>query len=153
MTFAKRLTTALPVAALVTLPVAGFAQSADNSDTETMAPDTQAGTEMQASSDFSDEQLDSFVDAAMDVAALRQDYAMRMNEAESDEARQTLVDEANTEMRSVIEEADGITVDEYIEIGEASAADEELNERIVTMLRDRMPEQPGGGTASPQGDG
>ncbi|SFP36679.1 DUF4168 domain-containing protein [Tranquillimonas alkanivorans] len=97
--------------------------------------------------DFSDEQLDAFVVAAIEVAELQQSYSGDIQQAADENERRQLIEDANEEMRQAIENADGITVEEYIAIGEASTTDEALNERITAMLRERMSEQ------MPQDDG
>lgn len=102
---------------------------------------------------YDEETLSSFVDAAMNVASLRQTYAVRMQSAESEEQRQTIAQEATEEMRTAVEDTDGISIDEYIEIGEASSENEELNQAITAMVQERMPQQQGGGQQGEQNEG
>ncbi|KUF12877.1 DUF4168 domain-containing protein [Pseudoponticoccus marisrubri] len=123
------------IAALAAAPMStAFAQEAE-------APQAEA-------IQVTDAMLSDFVDAAMKVMALRQTYEVRLQAAETQEDRQALVAQAQSDMRSAIEETDGMTVETYAQIGEAAQADEELNQRVVALIQERVPED-----AQPQGDG
>jgi hypothetical protein len=125
------------IAALAVMPMtAAVAQDAEAPQAESQA--------MQVS----DAMLEDFVDAAMKVMALRQTFETRMQAAETQEDRQALVQQAQTEMRTAIDETEGMDVETYTEIGEATQADEALNQRIIALIQERVPQ----GTQE-QGDG
>lgn len=102
-----------------------------------------------AEAQYSDSDLNSFVDAAMKVMALRQTYQARLQAAENEEDQQALVRQAQEEMKEVIVQTDGIDVPTYTAIGEAAQADDALNQRITALFQERMP----GNGAQPSDDG
>ncbi|SDI34353.1 DUF4168 domain-containing protein [Salipiger marinus] len=129
------------IAALVAAPMAPvLAQDAMPAD-----PATPAAPEAPAAN-FSDDQLTSFVDAAMSVQELRQDYMTRIDATEAPEEKQALVTEAQTEMASAVEETDGMDIATYNQIGQAAQADPQLNERIMAMVQTRQGPEDGQGT-------
>lgn len=144
----------IPAAAAIALAPLAPAMAQDSTATpeQGKTPEAQAQAPAPAKA-YSEEQLSAFVTAAMDVAELRQDYAVKMKSAEDDAARKKLVEEANADMRKAVEEADGITVEQYIEIGRASAEDKALNDRIVAMLQERLPAAQGGQAGADKQDG
>lgn len=88
------------------------------------------------------ELLDAFVLAAIDVAEVQQTYAASYESAEDDDARQGIVEEAQNAMITAVEDADGITVEEYLRINDAAQTDQELNQRIQARLQDQtQPEE------------
>lgn len=126
MRFSKTLASATAVAALAlaggaALPVA--AQSLDG------------GAEVETA-DYSDAQLQAFAETALQVADVRDDYAQQLEMTEGEAEQQELIDEGNAAMLDVVENAQGITLDEYLEIGEAAAADPELGEQIAMMINE-----------------
>lgn len=102
------------------------------------APEAPEAPEAAAPADFSDSQLEAFAQAAVDVAEIRDQYAMELNEIEDQAEQEQLVEEGNAAMLAAVEDNPDITLDEYLEIGEAAAADPELGERISTMIQDMM---------------
>lgn len=100
--------------------------------------DAPEAPEAAAPADFSDSQLEAFAQAAVDVAEIRDQYAMELNEIEDQAEQEQLVEEGNAAMLAAVEDNPDITLDEYLEIGEAAAADPELGERISTMIQHMM---------------
>lgn len=94
-----------------------------------------AGVQLAQSQSFSDDQLQSFAMAALEIQEIRTDYVAQIQEAESEEQRQQLAEEANTEMVGAVEAAPGISVEEYNAIIEASADDPELSQRINQYMQ------------------
>lgn len=88
-----------------------------------------AGVQL-AQASYSEEKLQSFASAAVQIQQIREEYTAEIQQAESEEQRQQLAEEANTEMVGAVESAPGISVEEYNEIIEASAEDQELSQRI-----------------------
>ncbi|SDE25348.1 protein of unknown function [Salipiger thiooxidans] len=128
------------IAALIAAPVAPvLAQTAPESATET-APEAapmQAAPEAPAA-DFSEAQLTSFIDAAMQVQDVQEDYAARIDGTAEPEGKQALVQEAQQEMASAVEETEGMDVQTYNQISAAAQADPELNERLLAMLQTKQ---------------
>jgi len=88
-----------------------------------------------AETQVSDEMLDSFVMAALNVSEIVDEYRTRIDAADTDSARQGLAEEAQAAMIAAVEQTDGITIEEYVTIGEAASADADLNERIVGRMQ------------------
>ena len=98
---------------------------------------TAVGHGAAAQETYSDAQLDSFTDAAMQVNEIAAEYRPQIEGAGSEEEAQTLMQEAGTEMEAAIEDADGITVDEYKQIVESARNDPQLRDRIGRILQDK----------------
>jgi len=129
MTYKTTLAATATAAALALAPMApAFAQA-----------DAPPGGEAQTA--VPDALLDSFVVAALDVSAIAQDYEAQIEAAASDDARQSLALEAQEAMVAAVEEAEGITVDEYVAISQAARVDESLNRRVMDRIAGQAPAQ------------
>lgn len=91
----------------------------------------------QAQTEFSDQQLESFVVAALAVDDLIREWNPRIQAAENEEQATELREEANAALLETITATDGITVEEYQEIGRAAQADPELAARINEIYQDK----------------
>ena len=163
MTF-RTLTTATAIAAMFALSGAP-AFAASHGMTEDDATDMQDGMNtgdevqaeggaetddgtMTAGTGFTDAQLDAFVTAALDLRAIREDYARQIAEAADEAAAEALVVEAEAEMLAAVEATDDITPEEYMAIGNAAQTDPELAERLTARFEAEMQmpgEDDGGG--------
>lgn len=85
---------------------------------------------------FSDADLTAFAEVAIEVAQIRDAYAARLAEAASDAEQQEIVAEGNAAMLTAVEESPQISLDLYLEIGEAAASDPELNDRLVMLINE-----------------
>ena len=123
----------LATAAIAALAVAGpaIAQDANNKST------TRQDETMQEQMVLTEEKLESFVDAALDVQGVTESFAPRAEAVESDADRQALAEEANTAIRGAIEETPGITIEEYVAIGQAAQQNPELAQRITMMAQEK----------------
>ncbi len=90
--------------------------------------------------EYTDEQIEAFAEAALDVAEIRDAYAADLAAVESEEEQQALVDEGNEAMIAAIEDSPSISLDEYLEIGEAAAEDPELGEQIAAVINEMSDE-------------
>jgi hypothetical protein len=124
--------TILNTAAIATLAAApltpAIAQSADTQGSEVME---------EAQIQFSDSQLESFAEAVTRVLALRQSYQARIADVTDAAEQQALVQQAQQEMVTAVEETDGITVETYNEIGLAAQENAALNDRIIALLQEQ----------------
>lgn len=93
------------------------------------------GAERVAGSEYDEETLRAFVAAAVSVGDLRADYAAQVAEAADEAAAQALIVEAQTEMMKAVEAAEAITIEEYIEIGNAAQSNPELAEWLTAEIR------------------
>lgn len=92
------------------------------------------GASAQDAQEYSGEKLDAFTVALLEVVDVRQKYNPMLQSAESEEQQQTIIEEANNEIIGVIESAEGVSVDEYMQISEAAGQDQALNARIMKRV-------------------
>ena len=117
----------------------GLAQ-ADSMNGTSMTGDATTGDTMTGdaatmqTAEFQQAELEAFARAVLAVAEVRDTYAVRFQAAEDETAQQSLLQEANTEMRGAVEETDGITVERYVAISEAALTDQVLSDRIATLI-------------------
>jgi Domain of unknown function (DUF4168) len=89
----------------------------------------------QAQPEFSDQQLESFVVAAIAVEEVIREWNPRIQAAQDDAHAAQLREQANAELMEVITQADGITLEQYQEIGRAAQADPDLATRIRNLYQ------------------
>ena len=94
--------------------------------TQTMAQAQMDGAEVVTD----DSKIDAFIVAALAVAETRQGYLAQLETATDETEQMEIVQAADAAILEVVENAPDITVDEYIAIGEAAAADPDLAARI-----------------------
>jgi hypothetical protein len=91
----------------------------------------------QAQTEFSDQQLESFVVAALAIDEVIREWNPRIQAAENEEQATQLREEANAALLETISKADGITIEEYQEIGQAAQGDPELAARINEIYQQK----------------
>jgi hypothetical protein len=84
----------------------------------------------QTPAEFTDQQLESFVVAAMAVDELIKEWNPRIQGAENAEQAAQLREEANAELVEAITRTKGITLEQYQEIGRTARDDPALAARI-----------------------
>lgn len=124
----------LPTAALVA-PLAALGITLGGGALAPAAAAEPAGIQLAQSQSFSDDQLQSFALAAIEIQEIRATYVTQIQEADSEEQRQQLSEEATEAMVQAVDETPGITVEDYNAIIEASADDPELSERINEYMQ------------------
>ncbi|WP_043527890.1 DUF4168 domain-containing protein [Litchfieldella xinjiangensis] len=82
--------------------------------------------------DFSDDQLQQFADASMEIAVISQEYTQRLQSAEEESQQQEIRMEANDKMVEVVEDS-GLEVETFNAIGHAIQQDPELMQRVQEM--------------------
>jgi hypothetical protein len=91
----------------------------------------------QAAEQFQQAKLESFVNAALAVNRLVEQWTPRIQSAQSETEATQMREQANRELVAAIEQSDGITIDEYKQISQAAQSDPQLMERI-TKIFDEM---------------
>jgi hypothetical protein len=91
----------------------------------------------QTQTEFTDQQLESFVVAALAVEELIRQWNPRIQGAESAEQAAQLREQASTELVDTINRTEGITLEEYQEIGEAAQGDPDLAARINEIYQEQ----------------
>jgi hypothetical protein len=92
------------------------------------------GAQLAAQEAYSDAKLESFVVAALAVNALIEHWGPQVEAAESDQQAEALARQAGEEMRTAVENTDGITVEDYQQIVDAAQSDPDLKGRIDGIL-------------------
>ena len=143
MSLKTRLAATTTALGLALAPLGAAPALAQTSQDQTQSGDTaQTQTQQQsstmASADVSDQKLQAFVDTALEVQTVQQDYRQQAESAANDEELRSIAEEANAEIVAVVESAEGMTMDEYIAISEAAQADQELMDRITAELQERQ---------------
>jgi hypothetical protein len=137
----RKITAALLATAMAATPTAFVMAQETSKPTAEAGADT--GTTAQAETTapqtpavpvFEDAQIEAFASAVIDVTEIRDRYAAQLQEAQSEEDQQALIEEANAKMRSAIEETDGLSFDDYMAINRAASMDQELNAKIAQRL-------------------
>jgi hypothetical protein len=90
-----------------------------------------------AQTDFDDKKLAAFIDTAIVVNKLIDDWIDRINGAASKEHADRLAEQANSEVIAAIERAPGITLDEYTRINKATQDDPDLVARMERIFRQK----------------
>jgi len=85
---------------------------------------------------FSGEQIDSFVDAYLDIIGIQEEYTAEIEGSEGSEKARELQEKANDEMVAAIED-NGLSVPEYSEIANAMDQNPELRDEISAKIRER----------------
>ena len=93
--------------------------------------ETMSGAEAGAS-DITDDELLQFVDAALEVRDVQQDYSQRIQATEQTDEAQKLREEAQDEMISVVEDS-GLSVTEYNLIAQRLQTDTALAQRLQEL--------------------
>lgn len=133
--------------ATVDTPAASVdAQTKAQTQAQTQAPTAGAGVAAETGTEtevaeFSDAELQGFVEAASEIAKIRQDFAAQIQAANDGEQVKALQEEALTEMRAAIDSVEGLDVAQYNAIGAASQSDAEVNQRLTAMMQQHMEQE------------
>tara|TARA_R110000868_G_scaffold50530_3_gene161399 strand:+ start:2904 stop:3302 length:399 start_codon:yes stop_codon:yes gene_type:complete len=107
-----------------------------------LVPLTQPVTSTQAaqgSAEFSEEKIDAFVNAAIDVAIINTAAKDAFDKAVNRQEQDSIIAAARNEMDTSIENAPGITIEEYIAISATAEANptfaEMLNQRAMAKFK------------------
>lgn len=107
---------------------------------DTPAPQTQPPAAQEQQAD--DAKLKSFAVAFIEVAKVSGSYQPQIESAATPEDQQRLRQEAGEKMVEAVNEADGITLDEYNTIIQAAQTDPELAQRINGHITEAVGGQP-----------
>jgi len=83
----------------------------------------------------SDAKIHAFLTAAMSVNKVIEEWDPRIKGAESQEAADDLIAQANAEAVAAIEATDGISPDEYSQIAQSAQSDPALSARIEEIYQ------------------
>ena len=96
----------------------------------------QAIAQQPMTSDFSQQQLEAFVDAATEVQRVQTELDVKAQEAQNPEQVAQLQQEAQEQATQAVE-GSGLSVDEYAAIAQAANQDPNLYAMIVDLMQQR----------------
>ena len=118
----------------------GAAGAQEAAPTPTQTPEAEAPAAAPQQAD--DAKLKSFAVAFIEVAKVTRSYQPQIESAATPEDQQRLRQEAGEKMVEAVNEADGITLDEYNTIIQAAQTDPELAQRINGHITEAVGGQP-----------
>lgn len=83
--------------------------------------------------DFSDEDLQKFASSYVQIQDIQQEYSDELSQMEDEQEAQELQEKYTERMVDVVRE-EGLSVEEYNQIGQAMNSDNELREKIESMV-------------------
>jgi len=86
--------------------------------------------------DVSDQQLEQFADAQVEIGSIQEDYSARLMETEDPEKARELQQEAQDEMTTAVEDA-GLDVETFNSIAMAIQSSPELQQKLSTLLENQ----------------
>jgi hypothetical protein len=84
---------------------------------------------------YSNEELKSFIIANAGLYQLQQQAFSQMQNTESDQQKQEIMETANQQMLQVLQRS-GLTADEYNAMGQTIQADVQLQDKVQTIAAD-----------------
>lgn len=126
---------ALSVLGLAAGPLAVSGAAAQDELQPPAAAEEPTTMEAPATTSFDESTLRSFVVAFLQVDEINRNYLPQMQEADTPEAQQEVQQQATQEMVVAVENAEGISVEEYNSIIETAQADPELANQINELIR------------------
>lgn len=88
---------------------------------------------------FTQEQIEAFVDAAIEVQQVQTELDAQAQQAQSPEEVTQLQQQAQADASQAVE-ANGLSVDEYTAIAQAANQDPQLYAMIVDLMQQRAPQ-------------
>jgi GTP1/Obg family GTP-binding protein len=101
-----------------------------------LAQDYQMEQQQQPTKDVTEQELEKFAKAQLQISEIQQDFAGRLQGIEDPEKAHELQVQANEEMTEAVEEV-GLDVESFNEIAMAIQNDPELQQRLTAMLQDQ----------------
>ena len=93
----------------------------------------------QAQGAYSQAKLESFVKAALHVEAILTRWSPQIKQAQGAQ-KEAIKKQVNAELQAAINQADGISLEEYGQIVQATRTDKELSTRVSEIYRDMKPQ-------------
>jgi len=88
----------------------------------------------QQTMDVSDQQLEQFADAQVEIASIQEDFSGRLQGVEDPEKAQELQRQANEEMTTAVKDA-GLDVQSFNQIAMAIQNDPELQQKLTELIQ------------------
>lgn len=98
------------------------------------APDAGASTPAASAQSYSDTQLQNFINASRQVAAISQEYAPQIESSTSPNEREQVFREADDKMVAAVRD-EGLTVDEFNAINQQLPHNPDLEQRVNELLQ------------------
>ena len=98
------------------------------------ATDTQVPAQATSAADYSDTQLQNFINASQQVAMISQEYAPQIESTTSANEREQIFREADDKMVAAVQDQ-GLTVNEFNAINQQLPQDPNLEQRVNDLLQ------------------
>jgi len=105
-----------------------------------------AQAQQQAGQEYSEQKLDAFAAAATEVNKVMFAWRGRMQQAENQEEQQAMLQQANEEIVTIVQNTPHITMQEYQAIATAAGEDQSLADDLRERVRVKMESEQGGGS-------
>ncbi|CDM56654.1 DUF4168 domain-containing protein [Rhizobium sp. T136] len=138
------MTTRYIAAALLTAAAFGLVPLSTPASAQQAAPETQpiqAQPESKGEAAVSDQKIEAFAVAYLQVDKIRQEYAAKLQATQDAGAKQQLQTEGSKQMVQAVEGSPGISVEEYNSILTAAQNDPALVKRVQEKLQESAPTQ------------
>lgn len=136
MTIKPIITATLVSALALATPLAAQTATNDGSDTNAKSLSEIQPTADLTAEEVTEAQVSAFVDALVAIERVRVTYMPQIEAATDDEARSTLIDEANSAVVTAIDDVENMSVPDYMAIDKVAQQDEELNGRIMAQIEE-----------------
>lgn len=136
MTIKPIITATLVSALALTTPLAAQTASDQGSDTSAKSLSEIEPTPDLTAEEVTEAQVSAFVDALVAIERVRVTYMPQIEATTDDDARSTLINEANSAVVTAIDDVENISVPDYMAIDKAAQQDEELNGRIMAQIKE-----------------
>ena len=120
----------LLLASLALTPLASASPQTSQPQTSQAVPAQQASP----ATDYSEQDLKTYVAAAEKVSDITNEYAPKVQAAESEADQRILIAQADQDMVRAVREA-GISVDKFLEINQAVQVDRNLASRVTQLVK------------------
>ena len=92
----------------------------------------------QAQSKIDEAKIQAYVTASIAIDSVVTQWGPKIEGAKSEQEAQSLKERANTELSKAIETTEGISIDEYMQISDATQSDTTLQRRLKQAFEKRM---------------
>lgn len=102
---------------------------------QSQPPVTQPGA-AGAQAQVTDEKLDSFASAAVEIQAINEEARARLSEPSTSESPEDLQRQANEDIISAVQD-EGLTIEEFNEIARQAQDDPALHSRVIAKIQEK----------------
>ena len=106
-----------------------------------MSPTALAQENNAPNDDISADEVERVAEALIDIEDVRTTYQKKIRGADDQEQVRAYQRQMKMKMDQAIEDTDGLTIERYEEITQAAQADDELKQKILSMVKEKRKKQ------------